>query len=978
MNRKDLVEDLKLFKQENIKQLNKNSLKIIDNAKNYKSDKLSQFIIYLNQSKNLPKLNNKYFNITNKDFKLFLNETTIKKSFMFSLKWTPEDWNNWFSFYRKISNQFLKTRINIYIEGDQKYQIPIFIKNNKLTEIQKKLITGSSDVRYLLGFSIFDEYMKNRDLLIDEMKQPKENRNTELINTLKNKIEQLGNIKKEIKYTILTSKRIKESLLKQKFKAGGTCFFDAIEKYIDNSKDNNIKKVKNKIQSKINQLKLKYNNGVSSSDLENISDFLNLSFKIYSADQLSSIHHINKNSNSCVEMINNRENHVEYFKQNEIEVTKEQIINLRNELFKNNQYHLYKSDKLLYTIDTKYINKETNNDLYLKFLKQVENYKLKLNTKLHDFVDQAYSQGGTILYEEKENNLLFKNTEANILKLTKSFYTEGNEYLYDHYRSYSKHKDCKFYNGFPTVFIGFCEHNFTIDFISKNIGIYKITNIDYSNANKNIQEHINKLNLFHHTIFTSPELLFYNSLNIKFDIIVGAYCRNSFDLEFDEEIIKNKLYTEYIGKLASKSETHNFKVFTTNEHASLLKSDFKSNAEMYTGLDYVDVEYPKSNCYSYTHISAFFTAYSRIQILEQLFNIPVNQVIGIQLDGIFTKNEIKPLNNFRKKIVLPNKTIWANEYYIYGRNIDSDYQLPKLPKYISNKNLYLLGAGGTGKTHSILNDNLLDILYLSKCYVLGYNKSIEYNTQYSVFDIFNKNKPTQGYIKHFQNKPHPNIIFLDEYSMISNNYVTNINHYFPNSLIIIANDINKKGQPYQLSIDKQTYTIPKDYEIIEYTKNYRIKCNKLKTLIDEVRELIDLNIDPLPIVKNTLKNIKIDELKELYNYKTDYILCSLKNGYDENTDYVYQYSKIFNSEKYIVIENKHPYYNGQIILDKNLKIKKEQRDAFTAHAIQGQTIKSPSKIFIDPRKLFDKNQIYVMISRAEYLDQLYIINEFYP
>jgi hypothetical protein len=291
------------------------------------------------------------------------------------------------------------------------------------------------------------------------------------------------------------------------------------------------------------------------------------------------------------------------------------------------------------------------------------------------------------------------------------------------------------------------------------------------------------------------------------------------------------------------------------------------------------------------------------------------------------------------------------------------------PKY--DKNLYLLGAGGCGKTHYVLNDyhEILDVLYLSKCYILGNDKSKEFKIRYSVFDVFNKKKPTATYIKNYLNKCNPNIIFLDEYSMADNEYYKNILHCFPYSRIIIANDIDKEtGRPYQLSIDCDKYIIPDGFEIKEFNINYRFKDENLLLLCNQVREMIKKKENPLEFIKSKIQ--KVDNFD--YNYKTDYILCSLKNGHEGKDDnFVYQWTSKFEGDKFLVLENKNGYYNGEIVFD-DIQVKKEKRHAFTAHGVQGKTIKN-AKILIDTRKLFDPNQIYVMISRAERIDQLMII-----
>ena len=49
--------------------------------------------------------------------------------------------------------------------------------------------------------------------------------------------------------------------------------------------------------------------------------------------------------------------------------------------------------------------------------------------------------------------------------------------------------------------------------------------------------------------------------------------------------------------------------------------------------------------------------------------------------------------------------------------------------------------------------------------------------------------------------------------------------------------------------------------------------------------------------------------------------------------------------------------------------------AVTVHKFQGQTVKSPQKVVIDLRSILEAAQAYVMASRVQQLDQLYILEE---
>ena len=53
-------------------------------------------------------------------------------------------------------------------------------------------------------------------------------------------------------------------------------------------------------------------------------------------------------------------------------------------------------------------------------------------------------------------------------------------------------------------------------------------------------------------------------------------------------------------------------------------------------------------------------------------------------------------------------------------------------------------------------------------------------------------------------------------------------------------------------------------------------------------------------------------------------------------------------------------------------------NAITAHKIQGQTIPKPLKVALDVKSIFEEAQGYVMFSRVQEMNQLYIIDEFDP
>jgi len=118
-----------------------------------------------------------------------------------------------------------------------------------------------------------------------------------------------------------------------------------------------------------------------------------------------------------------------------------------------------------------------------------------------------------------------------------------------------------------------------------------------------------------------------------------------------------------------------------------------------------------------------------------------------------------------------------------------------------------------------------------------------------------------------------------------------------------------------------------------------------------------------------------EELKEMYDIK-DYILVGTKKVGSE-------YTKMFTGnflcrsgeEKYYVKSNTDEFSNCDVVIDskKPEECNSEIRHHSTTHSIQGETI--TSKIFIDCSKMFDSRMFYTAISRAKYLDQIYIVKQ---
>jgi hypothetical protein len=120
-------------------------------------------------------------------------------------------------------------------------------------------------------------------------------------------------------------------------------------------------------------------------------------------------------------------------------------------------------------------------------------------------------------------------------------------------------------------------------------------------------------------------------------------------------------------------------------------------------------------------------------------------------------------------------------------------------------------------------------------------------------------------------------------------------------------------------------------------------------------------------------NKRIIKKKNLIKYYdiNDMILASTNEIKDKYTEL---FKGKFSSKKYYITSNNRHYSNGEIIISDNKinGVSSDERYCYTTHSIQGET--AYNKIFIDINKMFDERMFYTALSRAMYLDQIYLLS----
>ena len=520
--------------------------------------------------------------------------------------------------------------------------------------------------------------------------------------------------------------------------------------------------------------------------------------------------------------------------------------------------------------------------------------------------------------------------------------------------SYTRGQDCPYYEGYLGKISDFRK----TDKI-QSIGIYQVKNINF-NGNKLIE----KLKVLHnYNAYPSPELKFYQSLGITFDIIGGCWgtaININYPASMYEKEEKLSHYKRWIGTLAVASFKSRYSFDCKDiEYAKLNhnyndKVDIRFNDYDRSGI----IEYKKKKVLHQCHILGFITSYARLNVIHQLQQFKdINNIVAVQVDGIYYHNEeVEMTKVFVKE--KKNTIDYIDTNYFVKEHHNEEYNYPDAREY--NQRELHVGAGGNGKTHYNLTDKgLCSCLYVAPPWKLARNKNKDYDVSVSVVAWLIDENPDKW--RSIFNKY--STLIIDEASQISNEVKDIILERYYDHKIIFCGDMG-----YQLPPVMGDEFVCDEYDeivTIEHNTNYRCRCPKLKKRLTFLREKISEGKKTLVLWENMFMGMKLVNRHNIDYNVNDLIICSTHKNKDEYT------CKYKDLEKYMVLENTLDYSNGDIIYHKPEGVKYELRHAFTIHSIQGET--ATHKLYIDMRGVRCLRMLYTALSRARYLDQIILM-----
>lgn len=793
----------------------------------------------------------------------------------------------------------------------------------------------------------------------------------------------------------------------------GKCVFNPIrvwatEKYEHavEKKNKDSKYRYGKVLSELEELENKYPNGVHQDNIDEICNKLQVDISIEKplCDEKFIVCKSIKKALKHFRYLNTRLNHIdlnEYVTNDKPNiVSRKDLLKMKKELTDSGEYHTFNKDltniSKIQTLNGVYSVSNEMQECFNQFEIDTGLINCKLDdiddAELSSFVKWGTHYNGTIDFKDLHDGeqINYELEKVNHIDMSKA---------------YSRFKMCKFYEGFLGKITDFRLTN-----CIQGVGLYYIYDLVISQGI--FGKYNDTLKIYQsHNIYTSFELKFLQSKGCTFKILSGCWGVKPLDFDFNDEMMngKNDDGNSYYALWTGKCDSHYLQKKTwingDYEMVCMIAEHTSAKVEHYENGE-ICVKYDKKHNYHLGHITAFITAYQRLNVLEQLDMIDYNNVIRVCVDGIYTEKIVSDLKNaFRHKNDIEDKT-FANrqgESFIsnlvgnqgfpttlpFSMGARGNDEFPLIGKHIykscgkevteykenimswvfgedrkhNNTELHI-GAGGNGKTHKNLVDKgLVKVLYVSPSWKLARNKQNEYGCNVSVWARLITDDPEMISIV----KRYSNVLLIDECSMMTENEKLKIFELYGDMKIIFCGDLG-----FQLSSFNGDEMKPTGFDaIIQNNINYRCKDSRLLELLKDLRDMIsfcrpvyEINRFVNSFFKKHNRIINNDTLKSSYKVN-DMILVGTNKVKDE-------YTEMFNHlEKYYCRENNRVYSNGDIIIGEKPDCKCELRHAYTTHSIQGET--AQYNLYIESSKMFDARMFYTAISRAKTLDQVFII-----
>ena len=551
--------------------------------------------------------------------------------------------------------------------------------------------------------------------------------------------------------------------------------------------------------------------------------------------------------------------------------------------------------------------------------------------------------------------------------------------MLDMKKAYAQFAACKYWNsckflGKVSRFVSFPD-SVGREFLEAHTGIYRIKVLKTTRM-------LEALGVSVGGCYTlpSPEILYYLDAGVELVVTQGAW-GTTFDFKFVDEVLRSKLYAVYSGILGMDYDKDIYS-FPGNTNDSYLVASQIGNAETKFVNGLIQVHVPKPHNNTTFHIAAFITSYTRINMLTKMQEIGFDNITHVLLDAIYTSKTVEEDAIFRKKEASSFDGDFSSKWY----EEREDYKFSVFPVYDGvSGNTAFLGAGGTGKTYSVLKENsgYGRTLYVSPTRMLGLKMAADtgcaWTTIHKLIGLDVDGKKVRTYAE--ENYGLPAVVLVDEITMMSDEMVRAAIKECAGSLLILAGDM-EGAQAFQTrNGDGSSFT--KLYDVTGwptkyFTTDYRAagcaKLQEFKLKLRDVMRKVYVNgekkdaeaieafiMDTVEVIGfwDAVEDFKAGDkwIASTHAISNSLLQAGVLSGYRVKSPGRCN-DGVFRSK-------------GEVV-ETNVGDKCEARGSITIHSCQGLTFDC-RKIFISVVGGFEYSMLYTAISRAKRWEQLVFV-----
>lgn len=602
-------------------------------------------------------------------------------------------------------------------------------------------------------------------------------------------------------------------------------------------------------------------------------------------------------------------------------------------------------------------------------------------------------------------------------------------------RAYTRAEDCgPYYAGYLTSISDVRVVTGGIAHVRAHPGVYSVRDISLAGCAERVFDYATQLALRpgSNLILPSPELLWWWDHGVRFTVAAGAWGSVLPSIDWEGQGLLEKgvgplhlgtaRYKIWCGQLGYSNRGTKAVFLPGDARWAAVLEEAGYRVNHYPGDPEVCVKVPAEKTPELKHVLAFITAYTRINVLNKLLEFDVQQVRGVMLDAILYVGDgavtderwrAKP-DVDRRVLTEYSRDGWYATDGIWADRATDDW-ITAGATSVMGPLTFLEGAGGSGKSHSVLADpGFRDVLFAAPtwslvCFMMrkyGVAGTTAHRLAGSWIDVDSEGKETRHRCRpyHEEYKKYPAVVFVDEATMIDRSMLDSIvATYKGKSKIILAGDIRVTGIPadkppvwFQCR-NRTTVFDPREARcaVVSFASDYRASGE----LVDKKRELreamlaafldsaaLDPGDDPLDahLVHTAARTIFASSLCTAETCAAEYtrgdtILAGTHDLADawgellKDRDARYRVTSHTSADVAAATRGENVSLTGDIVDEKGDRAAVFAL-AFTIHSFQGKTF-TGNRLWIDARRAWDYAMLYTAISRCQTISQIRIFFE---